>query len=108
MLSAVSAGGPASRCVGAAHYLLGVELEPDRADLLRLWADALDAKDLTAAEREEFGPAIWRARAIADDPSAYEDRDFFALVKELEQAYGRWRSASEPDPPGPTAAAPEV
>ena len=97
-----------SRCVSAAHYLVCVELEPHRADLLRLWADALDAKDLTAAEREEFGPAIWRARAVADDPSAYEDRDFIALVKELEQAYSRWKSASDPDPPGPTAAPPEA
>jgi hypothetical protein len=93
--------------VNARHYLLRVALEPHRADLLRLWADALDAKDLMAAEREQLGPTIWRARAIADDPSAYEDRDFFALVKQLERAYGRWRSASEPDPPGPTTAAPE-
>jgi hypothetical protein len=93
--------------LGAEHYLLCVGLEPHRADLLRLWADALDAKDLTAAEREEIGPTIWRARTIAEDPTAYEDRDFFALVKELERAHGRWRSASEPDPPGPTAAPPE-
>jgi hypothetical protein len=28
---------------GAAHDLLHVQLEPHRADLLRLWADALDA-----------------------------------------------------------------
>jgi hypothetical protein len=90
-----------------APYALPVELEPHRADLLGLWADALDAKDLTAAERDEFDPAIWRARAIAEDPSAYEDSDFFALVKEFERADGRWRSASGPDPPGPTAAAPE-
>ena len=75
---------------------------------MRLWADALDAKDLTAAERAEIGPTIWRARAIADDPSTHKDRDFVALVKELERAYGRWRSDSEPDPPGPTAAAPEA
>jgi hypothetical protein len=99
---------PASPCVGAAHYLLIVELEPHRADLLRLWADALDAKDLTAAEREQFGPAIWRARAIAADPSAHQDRDFFALANELAQAHARWRSASEPDPPAPTTAAPEA
>jgi hypothetical protein len=91
----------------AAHYLLRVALESQRADLLRLWADALDAKDLTAAEREEAGPTIWRARAIAEDPSAHEDSDFFALVKQLERAYGRWRKASEPDPPGPTAPGPE-
>jgi hypothetical protein len=84
-----------------------VEIEPHRADLLGLWADALDAKDLTAAEREEFGPTIWRARAIGDEPSAYEDSDFFALVKEFERAYAWWRSASEPDPLGPAAAAPE-
>jgi hypothetical protein len=84
-----------------------VELEPHRADLLRLWADALDAKELTAAEREEFGSTIGRARAIADDPSAYEDRDFFALVPEFERAYGRWRSASDPDPPAPTPGPPE-
>jgi hypothetical protein len=92
----------------AAHYLLRVQLEPHRADLLRLWADALDAKDLTAAEREETSPTIWRARAIAEDPSAYEDSDFFALVKEFERAYGRWRKASKADPPGPTAAGPEA
>jgi hypothetical protein len=92
----------------AAHYLLRVQLEAHRADLLRLWADALDAKDLTAAEREEASPTIWRARAIAEDPSAYEDSDFFALVKEFERAYGRWSKASEPDPPGPTAAGPET
>jgi hypothetical protein len=98
----------APAALAAAHYLPCVELEPHRADLLRLWADGLDAKDLTAAEREEFGPAIWRARAIGDDPSAYEDRDFFALVREFDRAYGRWGSASEPDPPGPTAAAPEA
>jgi hypothetical protein len=84
-----------------------VELEPHRADLLGLWADALDAKDLTAAEREEFGPAIWRARAIRDDPSAYDDGDFLALVKEFGRAYVRWRSASEGDPPAPSTAAPE-
>jgi hypothetical protein len=83
-----------------------VELEPHRADLLGLWADALDAKDLTAAERDEFGPAIWRARAIRDDPSAYDDGDFFALAMELERAYGRWRGASEPGRPGPSTAAP--
>jgi hypothetical protein len=92
----------------AAHYLLHVALEPHRADLLRLWADALDANDLTAAEREEATPTIWRARAIAEDPSAYDDSDFFALVKDFERAYGRWRKASEPDPPGPTAAGPKA
>jgi hypothetical protein len=85
-----------------------VQLEPHRADLLRLWADALDAKDLTAAEREEASPTIWRPRAVAEDPSAYEDRDFLALVKEFERAYGHWRKASEPDPPAPTAAGPEA
>jgi hypothetical protein len=94
-------------CAGSARYVPFVELEPHRADLLGLWADALYEKDVTAAEREEFGPTIWRARAIAEDPSAYEDRDFFALVNEFERAYGRWRSAPEPDRTGPTAAAPE-
>jgi hypothetical protein len=105
-VGAVCAGGRFTS-LGAAHYLLPVELEPHRADLLRLWADALDAKDLAAAEREEFGPTIWRARAIADDPSAYEDRDFFALEKQFERAHARWRSATEPDPPAPTPSAPE-
>jgi hypothetical protein len=85
-----------------------VALEPHRADLLRLWADALEAKDLTAAEREQASLTIWRARAIADDPSPYQDRDFFALVKEFERAYARWSKASEPDPPGPTAAGPQA
>jgi hypothetical protein len=97
---------PLSAQPDTAPYAPPVELEPHRADLLGLWADALDAKDLTAAERDEFGPAIWRAPAIAEDPSAYEDSDF-ALVKELERACVRWRSVSEPSPPGPTSAPPE-
>ena len=91
----------------AAQYLLSVALEPHRADLLRLWADALYAKDLTAAERQEFGPTIWRARAIADDPSAYENRDFLALVKQFARAHERWTNASQ-DRPGPTATGPDT
>jgi hypothetical protein len=71
-----------------------------------MWADGLWNRDLTAAEREDLGPAIWRARAIADDPSAYEERDYLAVVKELERAYGRWTSASGPAGPGPTPTAP--
>ena len=80
-----------------------MEIEPHQADIFRLWADALDKKDLTAAEREEFGPMIWRFRAIAEDPSAYEFREFHALVKQFERARARFASTSEPDLPGPTA-----
>lgn len=84
-----------------------MEIEPHQADIYRLWADALDKKDLTVAEREEYGPMIWGFRAIAEDPSAYEFRDFHALVKQFERARARFASASEPDPPSPTASAPE-
>jgi hypothetical protein len=84
-----------------------VEIEPHQADIFRLWADALDNKELTAAEREEFGPMIWRFRAIAEDPSAYEFREFHALVKQFERAAGRFTRFSDPDLPGPTALSPE-
>jgi hypothetical protein len=84
-----------------------VEIEPHHADIYRLWADALDKKDLTAAEREEYGPMIWGFRAIAADPSAYEFREFHALVKQFEKARARFASASQADPSGPTAAPPQ-
>ena len=82
-------------------------IEPHQADIYRLWADALDDEDLTAGEREEYGPMIWRLRAIAEDPSAYELREFHALVRKFERARARFRLASEPDPPGPTVSSPE-
>lgn len=90
-----------------ARYVPRVAIEPHQADICRLWADALDNKDLTAAEREEFGPMIWRFRAIAEDPAAYEFREFHALVKQFEQARARFASFSEPDPPGPAPLPPE-
>lgn len=84
-----------------------MEIEPHTADIFRLWADALDKNDLTAAEREEYGPMIRGFRAIAEDPSTYEFREFHALVKQFERARARFASASQPQPPGPTASPPQ-
>jgi hypothetical protein len=89
------------------RYVRYVEIEPHQADIYRLWADALDKRDLTAAQREEYGPMIRGFRAIAEDPSAYEFYEFHALVTQFERARARFASASHPDPPGPTASAPE-
>jgi hypothetical protein len=101
---------PRCRSSLGAHSLEGLEVE---IRVVRVLArpspcHGIEGKDLTAAEREEASPTIWRARAIAEDPPAYDDSDLFALVTDFERAYGRWRKTSEPDPPGPTAAGPKA